>query len=96
MTRSQDITHRLWKLAPHSINPTDAILIEDAAITITALREKLGVACDAFQKIAAPLHCGCNPCTSSCRSALALQCEIEARQDIAIAVLASIKESTHE
>lgn len=91
-----DIVERLWKLAPHSINPADAILIEDAAVTIKSLREKLAVACEAFQKIAAPLNCGCNPCTSSCRSGDALQYEIEARQDIANAMLALIKESTHE
>jgi len=42
---------------------------------------------DALREIARPLDCGCVPCTGQCRSAYAMQIEVEARQDIARAAL---------
>lgn len=60
---------------------------------ITSLRKQLEQAREALRRIATALSCGCNPCTSSCRSNEALQCEIETLQDIAIAALASIGEN---
>jgi len=42
----------------------------------------------ALQRIAQPLDCGCVPCRGQCRSQVALECEVEERQDIARAALA--------
>jgi hypothetical protein len=38
---------------------------------------------EALDAIAQPLDCGCVPCRGQCRSQIALECEVEARQDIA-------------
>lgn len=44
---------------------------------------------EALERIAAPLDCGCVPCRGQCRSQYALQIELEERQDIARAAIAS-------
>ena len=41
MTDALDIAERLWRLAPHSAKPTDAILIEDASFTIKHQAEEI-------------------------------------------------------
>ena len=97
MTDARDIVERLTpediRTRRHSTCTITCDLLAEAADEITSLRKQLEEAREALRRIATPLSCGCNPCTSSCRSNEALQCEIETLQDIAIAALASIGEN---
>ena len=45
----------------------------------------------ALERIAQPLDCGCVPCVGQCRSQVALECEVEERQEIARQALASLQ-----
>lgn len=63
-----------------------AILASDVA-SLTAERDSLKAEVArlkrALKRIAEPIQCGCKPCTDACRSPVALEAELEGRQDIA-------------
>ncbi len=58
---------------------------------------KLGLVDEMYatlERIAQPLNCACKPCHGDCRSQLALQCELEERQDAARAIISAIEDWT--
>lgn len=66
----------------------DAIAIIEANARLIASAPAL---LEALERIAAPLDCGCVPCRGQCRSQYALRIELEERQDIALAAIASAR-----
>lgn len=51
------------------------------ATAITAMEGEVERLRGALERIAAPHDCGCKPCTSTCRSDLALQITVEAMRE---------------
>lgn len=50
---------------------------------VVELRAFIGTLLQTLRDIAAPLDCGCKPCTGDCRSQPALEIELEARMECA-------------
>lgn len=71
MIRMRDPRRSVFQSGPHPDSRDEMI-----ADLVAALRQ-----------IANPLDCGCVPCVGQCRSEVALEIEVEARQDIARAAL---------
>jgi hypothetical protein len=72
---------------PEFADPSARFELAYPQSALDALRGEVERLRGALERIAAPHDCGCKPCTSKCRSDLALQITVEAMREEAIEAL---------